>query len=80
MSTRSDLQDSVEPFLERAIRSDAASAVRLARNLLDQGASTEAVVVDLLAAAQYESGERWLRNQWTVADDQQTSTLCSTQH
>lgn len=69
MSTRADLHDSVEPFLERAIRSDAASAVRLALNLLDQGASTEAVVVDLLAAAQYESGERWLRNQWTVADE-----------
>lgn len=65
----SDLQDAVEPFLERAIRGDAASAVRLALNLLDQGASTESVVVDLLAAAQRESGQRWLRNQWSVADE-----------
>jgi len=69
MSTRSDLQDLVEPFLERAIRSEATWAVRLVLNLLDQGASREAVVVDLLAAAQYESGERWLRSQWTVADE-----------
>jgi len=69
MSPPTDVHDSVEPFLERAIRSDTASAVRLALNLLDQGASTEAVVVDLLAAAQLESGERWLRNQWSVADE-----------
>jgi methanogenic corrinoid protein MtbC1 len=69
MNTHTELHDSVEPFLERAIRGDATSAVRLGLNLLDQGASTEAVVVDLLAAAQQESGERWLRNEWTVADE-----------
>jgi len=63
------MHDSVEPFLERAIRGDATSAVRLALSLLDQGASTESVVVDLLGAAQLESGQRWLRNQWSVADE-----------
>ncbi len=69
MSAPSGVQDSVEPFLERAIRGDGASAVRLALGLLDQGASAEAIIVDLLASAQNESGERWLRNQWTVADE-----------
>jgi methanogenic corrinoid protein MtbC1 len=69
VSALNGVRDAVEPFLERAIRSDGASAVRLALGLLDQGASTEAVVVDLLAPAQRESGERWLHNDWTVADE-----------
>lgn len=69
MTALIDLHDSVEPFLERAIRNDGTSAVRLALDLLDQGASIEAVVIDLLAAAQNESGERWLKNDWTVADE-----------
>lgn len=64
-----DVHDSVVPFLERAIGGEGASAVRLALDLLDQGASIEAVVVDLLAAAQSESGDRWLKNDWTVADE-----------
>ncbi len=69
MTAVSEVHDSVGPFLERAIRSDGASAVRLALDLLDHGASTEAIVVELLAAAQFESGERWLKNVWTVADE-----------
>jgi methanogenic corrinoid protein MtbC1 len=69
MTTPTDLHEWVEPFLQRAIRSDGASAVRLVLDLLDQGASTEAVIVDLLAVAQKESGERWLKNEWTVADE-----------
>ncbi|MBA2280799.1 MAG: cobalamin B12-binding domain-containing protein [Acidimicrobiia bacterium] len=64
-----DAHGSVEPYLERAIRSDDAGAVRLVLDLLDHGASTEAVVVDLLAAAQRESGDRWLHDDWTVADE-----------
>lgn len=75
MSARTVPPDSVESFLERAIRSDGSSAVRLALDLLEQGASTEAVIVDLLAAAQQESGERWLRNEWTVADEHAVSGI-----
>ena len=69
MSPVPDLNDVVEPFLEHAIRGDASSAVGLTLDVVDQGASVESVVVDLLAAAQYECGERWQRNDWGVADE-----------
>ena len=69
MSLVADLTDVVEPFLGHAIRGDASSAVRLTLDLVDRGASVESVVVDLLAAAQYECGERWARNDWGVADE-----------
>jgi methanogenic corrinoid protein MtbC1 len=64
-----DLKDSVEPFLEQAVHSDAASAVRHTLDFLDQGASVEEIVVDVLAAAQRESGDRWQKNHWGVADE-----------
>ena len=69
MSPVVDLKDLVEPFLGHAIRGDASSAVRLTLDLVDQGASVESVIVELLAAAQYECGERWQRNEWGVADE-----------
>lgn len=69
MTAPAVIDDAVEPFLELAIRSDGPAAVRLALDLLDRGATTEAVIVDVLAAAQRESGQRWLRNDWTVADE-----------
>jgi len=69
MSPVADLKDFVEPFLGHAIRGDASSAVRLTLDLVDQGASVESVIVDLLAAAQYECGQRWQRNDWGVADE-----------
>jgi len=69
MSPVSDLKDVVEPFLGHAIRGDASSAVRLTLDLVDQGASVESIVVELLAAAQHECGERWQRNDWSIADE-----------
>ena len=69
MSPVADLKDVVGPFLGHAIRGDASSAVGLTLDLVDQGASVESVIVDLLAAAQYECGERWQRNDWSVADE-----------
>ena len=69
MSPVADLKNVVEPFLGHALRGDAASAVGLTLDVVDQGASVESVVVDLLAAAQYECGERWARNEWGVADE-----------
>ncbi len=41
----------------------------MALDLLDQGLPSDAVIVDLLGAAQREVGERWLRDEWTVADE-----------
>jgi len=69
MSPVADLKALVEPFLGLAIRGDASSAVRLTLDLADQGASVESIVVDLLAAAQHECGERWQRNDWSIADE-----------
>lgn len=69
MSPVTDLNDVVEPFLGHAIRGDASAAVRLTLDLVDQEASVESVVVDLLAAAQHECGERWQRNEWSIADE-----------
>jgi methanogenic corrinoid protein MtbC1 len=69
MSAPAVVYEAVETFLDLAIHSDAPSAIRLTLDLLDQGAKAEAVIVDLLAAAQRESGRRWLRNEWTVADE-----------
>jgi len=69
MSAAGVAHDVVDPFLDLAIRSDAPSAIRLTLDLLSQGATAEAVIIDLLAAAQLETGRRWLRNDWTVADE-----------
>jgi len=69
VSPVADLENLVEPFLEQAIRGDSTSAVRTTLDLLVQGASLESVVVDLLAAAQHECGERWQGNAWSVADE-----------
>ena len=69
MTMLTRVNESVELFLDRAIRSEGPAAVRIALDLIDGGASTEEVVVDLLAAAQRESGDRWWRDEWTVADE-----------
>ena len=69
MSAPSAVLDAVDPYLKRAVSGDAPSAVRLVLALLDGGASQENVIVDLLAAAQREVGERWLRDEWSVADE-----------
>lgn len=75
MTARTVPQTSVETFLELAMHHEGAAAVRLALDLLELGASTEDVIIDLLAAAQRESGERWLRNEWTVADEHAVSGI-----
>jgi len=69
MNAANIVHDGVDTFLDLAIRSDAPSAIRLTLDLLGQGATAEAVIIDLLAAAQLETGRRWLRNDWTVADE-----------
>lgn len=63
------VQDTVEAYLDFAVLGRTAAAVRLALDLLDRGVTTESVIVDVLAAAQRETGERWLRAEWSVADE-----------
>lgn len=61
--------DLVEGYLEHAVVGDSRSSVRLALNLLDRGVPFDEIIVGLLGVAQCEVGERWLRNDWTVADE-----------
>ncbi len=59
----------VAPFLDLARAGDTKAAVRVTLGLLDEGVAERVILVDLLAAAQREVGERWLRNDWTVVDE-----------
>ncbi len=59
----------VAPFLDLAHAGDTKAAVRVVMGLLDAGLPERVILVDLLAAAQREVGERWLRNDWTVVDE-----------
>lgn len=61
--------DLVEGYLEHAVVGDSRFSVRLALNLLDSGVPFDEIIVGLLGVAQREVGERWLRNDWTVADE-----------
>lgn len=61
--------DAVDDYLQHAVVGDGGRGVRLALDQLGRGASFDEVIVDLLAAAQREVGERWLRNDYSVADE-----------
>jgi len=65
----SAISSSVEGFLSEAVAGHGHEGVRLALDLLDNGTPADHVIVDLLAAAQREVGERWLCNEWSVADE-----------
>lgn len=66
---RPEAGDSIDAFLSDALAADTRAATLLTLGLLDQGVPSQAIIVDLLAAAQREIGERWLRNEATVADE-----------
>lgn len=61
--------EAVESFLSEAYDGQGRAGVRLALGLLDAGVPSDDVIVGLLAAAQLEVGERWLKNEWSVADE-----------
>jgi diguanylate cyclase (GGDEF)-like protein len=61
--------DFVTHYLDKAVRGERRTAIRVALDLLDSGVPHGQVVSDLLAAAQREVGERWYRNELTVADE-----------
>jgi methanogenic corrinoid protein MtbC1 len=63
------LSKGVDEFLRSAVDGDGRACIRLALDLLDQGVPADQIIVDLLAEAQREVGERWMRNDWTVADE-----------
>ena len=63
------LREYVQSYLGDAVVGDRRAAVRLTLDLLDQRVSREQIVVDLLAAAQREVGERWYCNELTAANE-----------
>jgi diguanylate cyclase (GGDEF)-like protein len=62
-------RDYVQAYLRDAVVGNRRAAVRLTLDLLDQRVSREQIVVDLLAPAQQEVGQRWYCNELTAADE-----------
>ncbi|MDG4838977.1 cobalamin-dependent protein [Micromonospora sp. WMMD967] len=56
-------------YLDCLADADEYGAVDLAIGLLDAGVPAERVLLDLVAPAQAEVGERWARNEWSVAQE-----------
>jgi methanogenic corrinoid protein MtbC1 len=58
-----------QDFLECLAEADEYGAVEVAVGLLEAGVPAERVLLDLVAPAQAEVGERWARNEWSVAQE-----------
>jgi methanogenic corrinoid protein MtbC1 len=59
----------LDQYVDDAVSGERRSAIRTTLDMLDRGVTQDRVIVELLAAAQREVGERWHRNQLTVADE-----------
>ncbi|RAO08931.1 cobalamin B12-binding domain-containing protein [Micromonospora noduli] len=64
-----DLADAYSGYLDHLADADEYAATDLAIGLLDAGVPAERVLLDLVAPAQAEVGERWARNEWSVAQE-----------
>jgi diguanylate cyclase (GGDEF)-like protein len=62
-------RDYIQAYVEDAIVGNRRAAIRLTLDLLDRRVPREQIVMDLLAAAQHDIGERWYRNEITPADE-----------
>lgn len=56
-------------YLDALADADEYGAVEVAVGLLEGGVPAERVLLDLVAPAQAEVGERWARNEWSVAQE-----------
>ncbi|GGM28984.1 MULTISPECIES: cobalamin B12-binding domain-containing protein [Micromonospora] len=56
-------------YLDCLAEADEYAATDVALALLESGVPAERVLLDLVAPAQVEVGERWARNQWSVAEE-----------
>jgi methanogenic corrinoid protein MtbC1 len=61
--------DAYHGFLDALEEADEYAAVEVALGLVDAGVPAERVLLDLVAPAQAEVGERWARNAWSVAQE-----------
>lgn len=76
-----DPSSSLHAYLDHALGGDARQAVDVALELLDAGVPGETVIADLLAVAQRQVGDRWHRNELSVADEHlATGTASSALH
>lgn len=60
---------SVDGYVTDAVNGERRSAILTTLNMVDSGVPQNRVIVELLAAGQREVGERWQRNELTVADE-----------
>ncbi|WP_431729365.1 cobalamin B12-binding domain-containing protein [Verrucosispora sp. TAA-831] len=58
-----------EDYLRCLAEADESAAIEVARGLLDGGVPAERLLLELVAPAQAEVGERWARNEWSVAQE-----------
>ncbi|MEJ2861812.1 cobalamin B12-binding domain-containing protein [Actinomycetospora flava] len=56
-------------YLERLAAADEQGAIAVALSALDAGADPEAVLLDVVAGAQREVGDRWAAGEWTVVQE-----------
>ncbi|SIM65555.1 cobalamin B12-binding domain-containing protein [Micromonospora cremea] len=68
-STAADPTDVYPGYLDCLADADEYAAIEVALGLLDAGLPAERVLLDLVAPAQSEVGERWARNEWSVAQE-----------
>ncbi|MFC8616416.1 B12-binding domain-containing protein [Micromonospora purpureochromogenes] len=68
-TTQADPAQAYHEFLEALEEADEYGAIDVAVRLLDAGVPAERVLLDLVAPAQSEVGERWARNEWSVAQE-----------
>ncbi|MCG5469513.1 cobalamin-dependent protein [Micromonospora sp. LAH09] len=67
--TAVDPTDAYVGYLDCLADADEYAAIDVAIGLLDAGVPAERVLLDLVAPAQAEVGERWARNEWSVAQE-----------
>ncbi|MDZ7675628.1 MAG: cobalamin-dependent protein [Acidimicrobiales bacterium] len=64
----------VDRYLAAARAGDHRSATALVLELVDDGVPPDVIVDEVLVATQLEAGQRWWRNEWTVADEHLTTS------
>lgn len=65
----------VDDYLQHALAGQRHSAIRMTLDLRERGADGGEIVVDLLSRAQAEIGERWYRDEASVAEEHLTTGI-----
>ncbi|MGN9810467.1 cobalamin B12-binding domain-containing protein [Micromonospora sp. BQ11] len=68
-TTEAGLAGAWSGYLHCLEEADEYAAIDVATGLLEGGVPAERVLLDLVAPAQAEVGERWARNEWSVAQE-----------